>query len=1331
MAGATPQTFRLKPNPPVPSQKLQEGFKFRRWDDDEVECTVRVDETGLIMSILFERREGVPIYLSELSDVRTGRYARPPKDHKLVDALIANAGVSSFDEIGVTIVYGTNLIDVSFLCLAAYSKKDAVQFSTDIQKLMYNNVGVYISEQVTLLREHARLRTLRHPEKNGIAAKHIQTIFAMKNGDEFRAAMEAVGWDVRKTDYVPFELFTLEAFLQLYERLVPTPYVDDVFKKIVPGKSRKPYTSAKEFKIFLNEFHRDPRLNEILFKHKTVEDAEQIIRTMEPKRDYADKCQLTKEGLLTFLRSKENAIIHLSRFGLHQDMEQPLCHYYINSSHNTYLTGHQLTGKATVEIYRQVLLTGCRCIELDCWDGADGEPVITHGKTMVNNIPFVDVVEAINETAFKVTDFPVILSFENHCRFRQQRKMVHYLRTILTDKLILEPLEDYPIKPGLPLPPPSRLRGKIICKNKLIVPRDKKDDDRMGTLPRRGVLERDDTLSSAVVVGAVCPRRDTASDGDGLSTTSSLKSPVKEESQDGAGDAASAPRLPPVTEVSSADDGTRDSMATSPTESDNASIPSTSTGDQTPAKRTGSYDSGYATTSTNGKTADSVATDVASPDEPGQASSEQVEPCAAAATDLSTAAAATENSELANGSETGATAAGAGGVIGAGAATATAPSTELQPVTTAWTDLDMPSLVNYAEPIKFRSFGESEENNKHYQMSSFPETGGVRLVLDFPKQYIKYTQRQNTRIYPKGTRVDSSNYQPQVFWNVGCQMVSLNFQTLDLPMQLNLGKFDYNGMCGYLLKPEVMRRSDRDFDPFAESPIQNIVAATITVQILAGHLISNAKEQVRVEVDMYGIPADTVRRRFKTRYVPNDVTVIFPNQPFEFKKVILPDLAMLRLGVVDSQGTLLGMRVLPLDGLEPGFRYVHLNNERNQSLSLASLFVHIKVSEYIPEEMQDFAMGLMDPIKYQRERHQAALSAMTDDDLMDAGNPNDPGARRTSDPLGNAAAAAAAADAQAAAGVRAPVHKRQSMPATQLAGDPSSPAQRGARPPGSAEHGRSQSLVPTGKGPISLQPQPQQPANGKKFCLQVPKAATGRDILTSKEAAKELKKLNKDISSLRKKFLKSHASLTKAQASELKKQSGKGDAGLAASLKETHEQAMVQLAQRAIEEEGALVLKLLPLFFAWVGKAMAARHAGELKQFDECFKREVAALAARTQKTNTQQSQNYREEQKKKVTDKEELQRKIREYRNKIVENSVSERQEADRVRMAELSNLEKAQSESVTDVKAAEDLELDRVRKVYETRTATCTGPNGLEMYVSIALEDKGLIIVSLSELP
>jgi hypothetical protein len=66
---------------------------------------------------------------------------------------------------------------------------------------------------------------------------------------------------------------------------------------------------------------------------------------------------------------------------------------------------------------------------------------------------------------------------------------------------------------------------------------------------------------------------------------------------------------------------------------------------------------------------------------------------------------------------------------------------------------------------------------------------------------IKLLEKKLIRTYPDNFRVDSSNYDPIICWNHGCQIVALNYQTSDLPMQLNRGRFRDNGKCGYLLRP--------------------------------------------------------------------------------------------------------------------------------------------------------------------------------------------------------------------------------------------------------------------------------------------------------------------------------------------------------------------------------------------------------------------------------------------------------------------------------------------------------------------------------------------------
>ena len=96
--------------------------------------------------------------------------------------------------------------------------------------------------------------------------------------------------------------------------------------------------------------------------------------------------------------------------------------------------------------------------------------MITHGPQHLcfcTTIPFRDVLEAIRDTAFLVSDFPVILSFENHCSQKQQIVMAALCRQILGELLLTEPLKDYPIEAGVNLPSPNLLRRRILIKNKI------------------------------------------------------------------------------------------------------------------------------------------------------------------------------------------------------------------------------------------------------------------------------------------------------------------------------------------------------------------------------------------------------------------------------------------------------------------------------------------------------------------------------------------------------------------------------------------------------------------------------------------------------------------------------------------------------------------------------------------------------------------------------------------------------------------------------------------------------------------------------------------------
>ena len=267
--------------------------------------------------------------------------------------------------------------------------------------------------------------------------------------------------------------------------------------------------SVEQFVNFLNQEQRDPRLNEILFPYANRARGLDLVEQYEPNKDLAQKGLFSFDGFLRYLMSDDNAIVPNDKFDLNCDMDQPLSHYFINSSHNTYLTGHQLTGKSSVEIYRQCLLAGCRCIELDCWNGrSDDEPIITHGYTVVTEIPLKEVLEAIAESAFKTSVYPVILSFENHCSSKQQAKMAQYCRKILGDMLLTEPMQAHPLKPGVPLPSPNYLLKRIIIKDKKThYKRKRKAKNATATASQEPIDSASKQSNSAAVSPSTCEIR--------------------------------------------------------------------------------------------------------------------------------------------------------------------------------------------------------------------------------------------------------------------------------------------------------------------------------------------------------------------------------------------------------------------------------------------------------------------------------------------------------------------------------------------------------------------------------------------------------------------------------------------------------------------------------------------------------------------------------------------------------------------------------------------------------------------------------------------------------
>ncbi|XP_056642796.1 1-phosphatidylinositol 4,5-bisphosphate phosphodiesterase epsilon-1-like isoform X2 [Diorhabda sublineata] len=623
----------------------------------------------------------------------------------------------------------------------------------------------------------------------------------------------------------------------------------------------------------------------------TEEQVKALIYRHEPDPTLRAQNCLSFEGFARYLMDKDNfAFVSERQVPGESDMTRPLSTYYISSSHNTYLTGHQLKGESSVELYSQVLLTGCRCVELDCWDGDDGYPMIYHGHTFTTKIPFSAVVETIDKNAFVTSPYPVILSIENHCSLQQQNRMAHIFQRIFGEKLVTSFLfeSDYSDEPCLPSP--EQLKHRILIKNKKLI---------MEAPPPLTITTMTSVRPGSGGIRHSVPGRTSSI----ISNTSS--SSFNDDFSDDDYD----------------DEDDEDNIDEKPVHGMNL----------TDSPRPFGVSHAVSKTSSQKRVA---------PDDKLKKKSSQI---SKELSDLVVYIQAIKFRGLNTISPSSSVKQRQKTIACSVSSSATSGISSSSNISSG--------TANESDNTIFESEIQKQRPNVHlpcYQCSSINENTAKKLCRKQPMALVAHTQTQLMRTYPAGMRIDSSNFNPVIFWSFGIQMAALNYQTEDTAMQLNTALFENNGSCGYVSKPNVMWDRQhvmyRRFNPW-DKEFDGIHSSQMVINIVSGQYVgqSNVNLSTYVEVEVIGIQVDCNKQKTKT-IQKNSLNPIW-NDTFNFR-IMFQDLAFLRFTVIDaSSNHLLAQRIMPLKCLKPGYRHIRLRSSQNKSLNMSTLFIYSRLEE--------------------------------------------------------------------------------------------------------------------------------------------------------------------------------------------------------------------------------------------------------------------------------------------------------------------------------------------------------------------------------------------------
>ncbi|XP_026718524.1 1-phosphatidylinositol 4,5-bisphosphate phosphodiesterase eta-2 isoform X3 [Athene cunicularia] len=629
----------------------------------------------------------------------------------------------------------------------------------------------------------------------------------------------------------------------------------------------------------------------------TKEHCLEIISKFEPCLENKKEGALGIDGFTNYMRSPSGDIFNPEHYQVNQDMSYPLSHYFITSSHNTYLMGDQLMSQSRVDMYAWVLQSGCRCVEVDCWDGPDGEPIVHHGYTLTSKILFKDVIETINKYAFIKNEYPVILSIENHCSVIQQKKMAQYLTEILGDKLDLSSVHS---DDSTTLPSPASLKGKILVKGKKL-PANISDDAEEGEVSDEDSADEIDD-DCKIMNGDASTNRKRVEN----IAKKKLDSLIKESK---IRDCEDPNNFTVTTLPSSGKAGLKSDSKKNKLEDDVEPGEDFSTNKRHSRSLMGSF-SKRKKKGSKLKKATSL--------EEGEDDSDSQANLARSSVHYSRVNRQKKTMKLSRA---------------------------------------LSDLVKYTKSVGIHDV--ETEISSSWQVSSFSETKAHQILQQKPAQYLRFNQHQLSRIYPSSYRVDSSNYNPQPFWNAGCQLVALNYQSEGRMLQLNRAKFSANGNCGYVLKPNCMCQGV--FNPNSEDPLPGQLKKQLVLRIISGQQLPKPRDSMLgdrgeiidpfVEVEVIGLPVDCFKEQ--TRVVDDNGFNPMWEETLVFT-VHMPEIALIRFLVWDHDPIgrdFIGQRTIAFSSMMPGYRHVYL-----EGMEEASIFVHVAINDICGKAKQ--ALGL-------------------------------------------------------------------------------------------------------------------------------------------------------------------------------------------------------------------------------------------------------------------------------------------------------------------------------------------------------------------------------------